>query len=56
MARRGLTKAPGDAIRGHLPPQDCPQGGRPRVEPRRWLEGMLWLLWTGAPGSERPCR
>jgi transposase len=30
------------------------KGGRPRVESRRVLEGILWILWTGAPWSALP--
>jgi transposase len=25
-----------------------PKGGRPREDDREWLEGLLWLLRTGA--------
>jgi transposase len=28
--------------------------GRPRVEARRVLDGILWVLWTGAPWSALP--
>ena len=28
--------------------------GRPRVEPRSVLDGMLWILWTGAPWKALP--
>jgi len=28
--------------------------GRPRVEARRVLDGMLWILWTGAPWKALP--
>lgn len=28
--------------------------GRPRVEPRRVLDGLLWILWTGAPWKALP--
>jgi transposase len=57
MAWRGLTKTPWEAIRGHLPPpKTAPQGGRPRVEDRRCVAGILWSLWTGAQWSELPRR
>jgi transposase len=57
MAWRGLTKPQWEAIRGQLPPpKTSPQGGRPRVEDRRCVEGILWILWTGAPWSELPRR
>jgi transposase len=57
MAWRGLTKQPWDAIRVHLPePTRSARGGRPCIEARRCLEGILWMLWTGSPGSELPQR
>jgi transposase len=55
LAWRGLPPQQWDAIRVHLPPSKVsPRGGRPRVEDRRCVEGILWILWTGAPGSELP--
>jgi transposase len=55
MAWRGLTKAQGDASRIHLPqPTASAPGGRPRVEDRRCVEGILWILWTGTQWSELP--
>jgi transposase len=57
MAWRGLTKKQGDAIRVHLPPPKAStRGGRPRVDERRWVGGILWLLWTGAQWRELPRR
>ena len=35
----------------HLP---CPKGGRPRACDRECLEGILWLLKTGAPWQAIP--
>ena len=50
MAWRGLTTQHWEAIRVHLPPPKAsPRGGRPRIDDRRCLEGILWILWTGAP-------
>ncbi|SRR6266511_609377 len=44
-------------MRGHLPqPKASARGGRPRVEDRRGVEGILWILWTGAQWSELPKR
>jgi transposase len=31
-----------------------PKDGRPRISDRQCFEGILWLLWTGAPCSELP--
>jgi transposase len=57
MAWRGLTSQQWNAIRVHLPqPQVSPRGGRPRLDDRRCLEGILWILWTGAQWSELPRR
>jgi transposase len=57
MAWRGLTKPHWEAIRVHLPESKMSaRGGRPRVEDRRCLEGILWILWTGAQWSELPRR
>ncbi|MGH8066080.1 MAG: transposase [Candidatus Entotheonellia bacterium] len=57
MAWRGLTKPHWEAIRVHLPESKVsPRGGRPRVADRRCLEGILWMLWTGAQWRELPRR
>jgi transposase len=57
MAWRSLTTQQWEAIRIHLPqPKVSPRGGRPRVADRRCLEGILWILWTGAQWSELPRR
>jgi transposase len=57
MAWRKLTQQQWEAIRVHLPPRKTsPRGGRPRVDDRRCLEGILWILWTGCQWSELPRR
>jgi transposase len=57
MAWRRLTRQQWAAIGVHLPqPKATSRGGRPRVEDRRCLEGILWVLWTGAQWSELPRR
>src|SRR5712692_4402394 len=57
MAWRALTDAQWERVRPHLPREKHrPQGGRPRADPRRCFEGILWVLWTGAPWSELPPR
>lgn len=35
-------------------PRPGRQGGRPRVDPRRCLEGILWVLRTGARWKDLP--
>lgn len=57
MAWRHLTDAQWDQIRPHLPATTrSPKGGRLPADARRCFEGILWILWTGAPWSELPRR
>lgn len=57
MAWRHLTDAQWDQIRPHLPVATrSPKGGRPPADARHCFEGILWILWTGAPWSELPRR
>jgi transposase len=57
MAWRGFTKQQWETIRIHLPqPKASARGGRPRVDDRRCMEGILWILWTGSQWSELPRR
>jgi len=57
MTWRQVTDPQWEQIRRHLPaPKRPPQGGRPRLDDRRCFEGILWILWTGAPWSELPAR
>ena len=37
-----------------LPKQDQTKGGRPRADGKKTLEGILWILKTGAQWSELP--
>lgn len=55
MAWRHVTDAQWDQIRLQLPPAiRRPKGGRPSADARRCFEGILWILWTGAPWSKLP--
>jgi transposase len=46
-----------EAIRKQLPPPPPrPKGGRPLVGSRKCLEGILWILWTGAQWAALPER
>jgi transposase len=35
-------------------PTPSPEGGRPRAPDRACFEGILWILWTGAPWRALP--
>ena len=58
MAWRAVSEAQWAQIRVHLPPTTTASTGRTTaaVEDRRCFEGILWVLWTGAPWSELPPR
>lgn len=50
-----LSDAQWDLIADLFPhPPVSPQGGRPRIEPRPCLEGVLWVLKTGARWEDLP--
>ncbi len=52
MAWHGVTDAQWEESRVRLPKaKRSPQGGRPRADDRKCFEGLLWILWTGAPWS-----
>jgi transposase len=53
MARDYLTDQQWERLRSHLPPQK-PKTGRPALEHRQILNGILWILRTGAPWRDRP--
>jgi transposase len=56
MAHRGeLSDAQRERLAGLLPPEK-PAVGRPNVEHRRILDGILWKLRTGAPWRDLPER
>ena len=60
MAWRHLTDTQWEKVKVHLPQPKRPwkkkdrKGGRPRLDNRKCFEGILWILWTGAPWSELP--
>jgi len=57
MAWKDLTSQQWSAIEPLLPSREHnPKGGRPRADDRKCFEGILWILWTGAPWSELPER
>ncbi len=55
-----LTDAQWKAIESVLPEEERnrtgPQGGRPYRDPRDVLNGVLWVLRTGAPWADMPAR
>lgn len=55
MAWHGLTGNQWAKIERLLPQHPRqPKGGRPWVDDRRCLEGILWIAWTGAPWVALP--
>lgn len=55
MTKRLLTDEQWHRIEPHLPKsQPSPKGGRPRANDRESLEGILWLLRTGARWRDIP--
>lgn len=53
--KRVLTDEQWDRIAPHLPQHPAsPQGGRPRADDRECLEGILWLLRSGARWRDIP--
>jgi transposase len=54
--RRGdLTDAQWGRLEPHLPPER-PRTGRPNAPHRRIINGILWVLRTGAPWHDLPAR
>jgi transposase len=57
MAWRAVTDKQWLLIKDQLPKRKPnPKGGRPPTDDRQCFEGILWILWTGAPWSELPKR
>jgi transposase len=55
QTKRILTDEQWERIAPHLPRHPrSPQGGRPRTDDRECLEGILWLLRTGARWRDIP--
>src|SRR5215211_7128165 len=55
MDRAELTDAQWERLRPLLPPQK-PHSGRPAKDHRKVLEGILWIVRTGAPWRDLPSR
>jgi transposase len=43
-----------EIIKYLLPPERKPQGGRPAIDNRKMLNGMLWVIRSGAPWRDLP--
>jgi transposase len=57
MAIRTLTDEQWEKMRAHIPPHPKqPRGGRPWADYRKCLEGILWIMSTGAQWKELPAR
>ena len=59
MHRGDLTDLQWERIEPLLPPRRPPKGskgGRPRNDDRMMINGMLWILRTGAPWEDLPAR
>lgn len=61
MAWRNLTDEQWEKVKDELPVRKRPwrkkkRAGRKPTDDRKCFEGILWILWTGAPWSELPNR
>ena len=57
MAWRAVSDKQWELIKEQLPKRKRrKKGGRPPADERKCFEGILWILWTGAPWSELPER
>ena len=56
MARFDLTDAQWERLAPLLPPKHSGKPGRPYGEHRRVINGILWVLHTGAPWADMPPR
>ena len=54
MKRYELTKEQWERIKPLLPPEETGKRGRPRKDNRTMLNGMLWIVRSGAQWRELP--
>jgi transposase len=54
--RHELTDAEWEQLRKYLPQRKAGQLGRPRNDDRQMLNGILWIVRTGAPWRDLPER
>lgn len=53
---RKLSEKQWGLIEPLLPRQDFSKGGRPRADDRKTIEGIIWILRTGAQWDEMPAK
>lgn len=53
---RKLSEKHWSLIEPLLPRQDFSRGGRPRADDRKTIEGIIWILRTGAQWDEMPAK
>ena len=53
---RGLSQKQWALIEPLLPRQDYKRGGRPRADDKKTIEGIIWVLTTGAQWNELPAK
>ena len=53
---RKLSQSQWAVIEPLLPHQDFRKGGRPRANDKKTIEGILWVLRTGAQWNELPVK
>ena len=54
--RHEIKKAQWEKIKKHFPKRKAGDLGRPRNEDRQILNGILWVIRTGAPWRDLPER
>jgi len=53
---RKLSDRQWDLLEPLLPRQDYTRGGRPRADDRKTIDGIRWILTTGAQWDELPTK
>lgn len=53
---RALSQKQWALIEPLLPKQSYEKGGRPRADDKKTVEGIIWILTTGAQWSELPAK
>lgn len=53
---RKLSEKQWSILEPLLPKQDYSHGGRPRAEDKKTVEGIIWVLTTGAQWNEVPAK